>query len=113
MPENKKASVVITAYNEEPRIPMVLSVLEDHPLIDEVIVVNDGSVDKTSDAAKRFNITLIENATNMGKTLSVKRGLEKIRNEVVLFLDADLVGLTKKNISDLVYPVLKGQVEWT
>lgn len=113
MSENKKVSVVIAAYNEEPRIAMVLSVVEDHPLIDEVIVINDGSVDKTSDVVKRFNVTLIENKINMGKTLSVKLGLEKIKNEVVLFLDADLVGLTKQNIFDLVNPVLDGQVEWT
>jgi len=84
MSENKKVSVVIAAYNEEPRIAMVLSVVEDHPLIDEVIVVDDGSVDKTSDVVKRFNVTLIENKINMGKTLSVKRGLEKIKNEVLI-----------------------------
>ena len=109
----RKVSVVIAAYNEEPRIARVLSVLENHPLIDEVIVVNDGSVDKTSDIVKRFNVTLIENKINMGKTLSIKRGLEKSKNEVILFLDADLVGLTKQNINDLVNPVLDGQVEWT
>jgi len=113
MPENKKVSVVIAAYNEEPRIAMVLSVLEGHPLVGEVIVVNDGSIDKTSEIAKRFNVVLIENKINMGKTLSIKRGLEKSKNEVILFLDADLVGLTKQNINDLVDPVLDGQVEWT
>ena len=111
--ENKKVSVIIAAYNEEPRIAEVLSVLANHPLIDEVIVVNDGSVDKTSDIVKRFNTTLIENKINMGKTFSVKRGLEKSKNEVILFLDADLVGLTKQNINDLVKPVLNGQAECT
>lgn len=111
--ESKKVSVVIAAYNEEPRIARVLSVLENHPLIDEIIVVNDGSTDKTSDIVKRFNVTLIENKINMGKTFSIKRGLEKSKNEVILFLDADLVGLTKQNITDLVTPVLKDQVEWT
>jgi glycosyltransferase involved in cell wall biosynthesis len=112
MPENIKVSAVIAAYNEEPRIAGVLSVLEDHQLIDEVIVVNDGSIDKTSDVAKRFNVILIENKICMGKTFSLKRGLEKSKNEVILFLDADLVGLTKQNINDLINPVLNGQVEW-
>jgi glycosyltransferase involved in cell wall biosynthesis len=113
MHENSKVSVIISAYNEEPRISGVLSVLEDHPLINEVIVVDDGSIDKTSDAVKKFNVILIENKANMGKTFSLKRGVEKSRNEVVLFLDADLVGLTKQNISDLINPVLDGFAELT
>jgi glycosyltransferase involved in cell wall biosynthesis len=56
---------------------------------------------------------LIENKINMGKTFSIKCGLEKSKNEVILFLDADLIGLTKQNINDLVNPVLNNQVEWT
>lgn len=113
MPENKKISVIIAAYNEEPRIARVLSVVERHPLVDEVIVVDDGSTDKTSEIVKRFNVTLIKNKKNMGKTISVKHGLEKSKNEFILFLDADLVGLTKENIDDLAGPVINGQVDWT
>jgi glycosyltransferase involved in cell wall biosynthesis len=113
MPEDKKLSVIIAAYNEEPRISKVLSVVENHPLIGEVIVIDDGSIDKTSEIVKKFEVTLIKNKKNMGKTLSVKHGLEKSKNEFILFLDADLVGLTKENIDDLAGPVINGQVDWT
>ncbi|MDD5692864.1 MAG: glycosyltransferase family 2 protein [Patescibacteria group bacterium] len=109
----QKVSVIIAAYNEEPRIAKVLSVVENHPLVDEVIVVNDGSKDKTSEVVKKYKVTLIENEKNLGKTLSVKRGIEKARNDIVLMLDADLVGLTSKSINALVIPVINGKVDWT
>jgi len=113
MPEDKKISVIISAYNEEPRIARVLSVVEKHPLIDEVIVIDDGSTDGTSEAAGKFKVTLIKNQKNMGKTISVKYGLEKSKNEFILFLDADLIGLTKENIDTLANPVINGPVDWT
>jgi len=110
---NNKVSVIIAAYNEESRISKVLSIVEKHPLIDEVIVVNDGSADKTSDIVKQFKVTLIENKNNLGKTLSVKKGVELARNSVVLLLDADLVNLQPDYIEALAGPVLNKQVDWT
>lgn len=108
-----KTSVVIAAYNEASRIAEVLRIVEDHPLIDEVIVVNDGSTDKTSEVVKKFNVTLIENEKNIGKTLSVKRGVEASRNELIILLDADIKGLTRESLEKLAQPVMDGQVDWT
>ena len=56
---------------------------------------------------------LIENEVNIGKTASCKRGLEEAKNEIILFLDADLIGLTGQNIDDLVNPVIDGYADWT
>jgi glycosyltransferase involved in cell wall biosynthesis len=109
----QKVSVIIAACNEEPRIGRVLSVVTAHPLIDEVIVVNDGSFDKTSEVVKKYNIKLIENGVNIGKTASCKRGLNEAKNEVILFLDADLIGLSGQNINDLVSPVIDGHADCT
>lgn len=110
---NKQISVVIAAYNEEPRIAEVLKIVENHPLIDEVIVINDGSKDNTSQVVKKFNVTLIENEKNMGKTLSVKRGIEAAKNGLIMLLDADLVGLDSDAITKLARPVLDNKVDWT
>lgn len=109
----KIISVVIAAYNEEPRIANVLKVVEKHPLISEIIVVNDGSQDRTSSIVKKFNVTLIENEINMGKTLSVLRGIEASKNEIIMLLDADLVGLEVDTITMLAKPVLDKKVDWT
>jgi glycosyltransferase involved in cell wall biosynthesis len=109
----QKISVVIAALNEAPRIAAVLKVVSKSPLIDEVIVVNDGSTDDTSKVAKGFNVVLIENEKNIGKTLSVKKGIEKAKNDLIMLLDADLLGLTQKSIEKLAKPVINGQVDWT
>lgn len=108
-----KISIVIAAYNEEPRIAKVLEIVEHHPLIDEVIVVNDGSTDKTSEVVKKFDVILLENKKNMGKTLSVKTGIEASKNNLIMLLDADLKGLDQESIKKLAEPVLGGQVDWT
>ena len=111
--QNKKISVVMAAWNEEPRIGNVLKVVKNHPLIDEIIVIDDGSKDKTSEVAKKYGVRLIQNEQNMGKTLSVKKGIEAAKNELVFLLDADLNGLTLDDVSRLAEPVLDGEVDWT
>ncbi|MCX6728728.1 MAG: glycosyltransferase family 2 protein [Candidatus Saccharibacteria bacterium] len=110
---NKKISVVIAALNEAPRIAEVLKVVTKSPLISEVIVVNDGSTDNTSGVVKKFDVILIENQKNIGKTLSVKKGIEKSRNDIIMLLDADLRGLTQESIDNLAEPVMDGRVDWT
>jgi glycosyltransferase involved in cell wall biosynthesis len=108
----KLISVVIAAYNEEPRIAKVLKIVEHHPLVNEVIVINDGSTDKTSSVVKKYAVRLIENPKNMGKTLSVKRGIEAAKNDIIMLLDADLIGLDSDSITKLAIPVLENKVDW-
>jgi len=110
---NKKISVVIAAYNEEPKIAEVLKIVEHHPIINEVIVINDGSKDNTSEVVKKFDVTLIENEKNLGKTLSVKKGIEMAKGDLIMLIDADLKGLTSDAITMLAKPVLDGKVDWT
>lgn len=102
---------IIPAFNEEKTIGSVLSVLMTMPLIDEVIVVNDGSSDKTSDVARRFNVTLIDLSENRGKGGAIKAGLDRSSADVVLFLDADLVGLSKEHVDSILKPVLAGEAD--
>lgn len=106
-------SAVIAAYNEEPRIETVLKVVEKHPLLQEVIVVDDGSKDHTAEVVKRYQVKLIQNKQNLGKTLSVKKGIQSAHGDLILLLDADLKNLTKQNIEELVNPVISGKVDWT
>ena len=108
----KKISCVISALNEGPRIENVLGVVSNHPLIDEVIVVDDGSSDDTIQKVKNFQyVKVIEHKENKGKTCSMLDGCHHSEHGVILFLDGDLVHLTKKNISEIVNPVLNDSVD--
>jgi len=108
-----KISAVIAAYNEAPRIGEVLKIVSSSPLINEVIVIDDGSSDNTFEIAKKFDVKIIKNQKNIGKTLSVKKGVEVSKNDLIMLLDADLDGLTLSSIKSLADPVLNGKVDWT
>ncbi len=107
-----KISCIIPTYNEESRIKNVLSVISMHPLIDEVIVVDDGSKDKTKEIVASYkNVKLIVHTINQGKSRAIYDGCRAALGEFLFFLDADLVGLTEKSVTDLVGPVLSGNAD--
>jgi len=95
---SNQVSVIIPAYNEESNIGTTLenvaSYLSARQYDCEVIVVNDGSQDATSNQAisrkhlfKDFKI--LTNKTNRGKGYAVKRGILAARGRYILFMDAD------------------------
>jgi glycosyltransferase involved in cell wall biosynthesis len=107
-------SCVICAYNEAPRVGAVLAVVSKHPLIDQVIVVDDGSTDGTADVASGFpGVQVIVCPVNRGKSIAMATGVAKARNDLLMLLDADLKGLTADDVSALALPVLEGVAEVT
>jgi dolichyl-phosphate beta-glucosyltransferase len=92
-------SIVIPAYNEERRIPAtlesVVSWIRAKRWYAEVLVVNDGSRDRTAEVVRAFaegapEVRLVENPGNRGKGYSVRHGMLEALGEVVMFTDADL-----------------------
>jgi glycosyltransferase involved in cell wall biosynthesis len=109
---SKTVSCIIAAYNEEKGIGTVLSAVAGHPLITEVIVVDDCSHDHTSDIVRQFpNVKLIRHAVNKGKTLSVADAIEAATGEFICSLDADLIGITAGSVTRLIRPVVEGAAE--
>jgi glycosyltransferase involved in cell wall biosynthesis len=107
---SKTISCVIAAYNEEKGIATVLKAVNGHPLLNEVIVVDDGSHDRTSDIVKQFpNIRLIQHPVNKGKTISVADGIAAATGEFICALDADLIGITADSVTRLITPVIEGR----
>ena len=90
-------SIVIPAYNESQRIAETLKTiihyLEDKQFDYEIIVVDDGSTDRTLEIARNLSfqkIKFLENKVNCGKGFSVKRGMLMAEKTWILFADADL-----------------------
>jgi len=91
-------SIVIPAYNEEWRLPPTLLDMVDYfdgrDLDYEIIVVDDGSTDRTAEVVKRLakirnQVFLIRLPQNRGKGFAVKTGVLKSHGKYVLFADAD------------------------
>lgn len=104
-------AAVIPAYNEERTIAMVLQVLKRIPYIQEIVVVSDGSTDATAQVARQLGVRVVELTDNCGKGFAMMAGLEVTQADVVLFLDADLIGLTEQHVQELLAPVMEGLSE--
>ncbi|MEW6623242.1 MAG: glycosyltransferase family 2 protein [Bacillota bacterium] len=102
-----KASAVIPAYNEEYNIGRVLQVLVKVDLLDEILVIDDGSTDNTAQVAETFGVKVIRLKENMGKGGAMMEGVKCASNSNLLFLDADLVGLKEEHVYDLLEPIMK------
>lgn len=97
----KRYSCILPAFNENPRILAVLEAVTKVKEIAEVICVDDGSTDKTGEVIFIHfpQVKLIRHKTNKGKLSAVKTGLRSAKNNNLLLLDADLVGLKTEEIS--------------
>ncbi|ACB85021.1 glycosyltransferase family 2 protein [Natranaerobius thermophilus JW/NM-WN-LF] len=104
---------IIPAYNEESTIGNVLSVLNNSRVIDQTVVVSDGSTDNTVQVSREFGANVIELEENVGKGGAMKAGLDNITADIILFLDADLIGLTSIHIEALLLPVINNEADMT
>jgi len=90
MNETIRTSIIISAYNEEEGLPVVLDrLLEFVDKTYEVIVVNDGSLDRTSMVALQYPFKLIEHKENRGKGSALRTGIGESLGENIVWADAD------------------------
>jgi polyisoprenyl-phosphate glycosyltransferase len=105
-----RTAAIIPAFNESKTIGEVLAVLQKCSLVDQIIVVSDGSSDNTVEVALEYDdIEVIELLENRGKGGAIKAGLDHTPAEILLFLDADLIGLTEAHVASLISPVIDGK----
>ncbi|HNR03999.1 MAG TPA: glycosyltransferase family 2 protein [Bacillota bacterium] len=106
-------TAVIPAYNEEQTIADVVKCVKSIDKIQKVIVVSDGSTDSTAEIARECGADVIELDENVGKGGAIRAGINECGTEIILFLDADLIGLTEKHVLDLIEPVIDNKADMT
>jgi phosphoserine phosphatase len=104
-------SVIIPALNESATVSSVVSFALASPLVNEVIVVDDGSIDSTPDLALAAGARVIT-STLLGKGASMRDGLLAAKNELLVYLDGDLAGLHGDLIERLAAPLLSGEADF-
>ena len=110
---NKSVSIVIPAYNEEATVAQVVSVAKKLPYVEEVIVVDDGSSDRTVEEAKGAGATVISHITNEGKGSAIKTGFKNSHGNIVAFIDADISNFTSDKIDKIIRPILEDKTDIT
>lgn len=105
-----KTSVIIPAYNEAERITSVLEAVDNAENPIELIVVDDGSTDRTAETveASGIDLTLLELKKNTGKSNALARGIEEASFPMLAFVDADLKGLESGHIDELINTYREG-----
>ena len=110
----KNISAIICTYNEENTIKEVVTKVSDY-FFDEVIVVNDGSTDKSDSILKEitdiYNFQYIVLPENKGKGFAMATGIEKASDGVIVFIDADLSNLQEEHFAQLITPVINNETD--
>ncbi|MFT3936076.1 MAG: HAD-IB family phosphatase [Chitinophagaceae bacterium] len=83
-------TVIIPALNEEKTIAFVVNLAKKSSNVSEVIVIDDKSMDSTVDIAKKEGATVVT-STKLGKGISMKEGIMLAKNDIIAFLDADIM----------------------
>ncbi len=119
----KNLSIIIPAYNEQDRVGVsikkILTYIEKENLDAELIVVDDGSTDKTTEVAEKscaefpeISTKVIRYTENRGKGFAVKTGLEAASGNIALFSDADL-STPIEELPKLIKPIENGDYDVT
>ena len=101
-----RVAAIVPAFNEEATLTEVLSVLKATPVVDEILVVSDGSTDRTVEIARALGLRTIHLRENQGKGRAMAIGVAHTDAPILLFVDGDIMNLTVDLLERLVEPVL-------
>ena len=104
-------TVIIPALNEEKTIAQVVKLAKKSPGVSEVVVVDDKSMDNTIEKARKEGAVIIT-STRLGKGASMKDGVLVAKNEIIVFLDADITSYPENVIELLTAPLINNKSDF-
>ena len=107
-----KVVAVIPAFNEAPRLAEVLAVARPH--VDDVVVVDDGSRDATSEVARSAGVRVLRHALNRGQGAALRTGTRaalELGADIIVHLDADGQHDAASIVSVVTAPIRSGQAD--
>ena len=107
-----RLAILIPAYNEESTVADVVRVALESKL-GEVLVVSDGSRDRTAERARAAGARVLELGQNRGKGGAVAAGVAALEADLLMLLDSDLKHLAVHHLQALLEPVLSGKADTT
>lgn len=114
-PIQPACTAIVCAYNEEEHLASVLDGLLNASFIEEIIVVDDGSQDRTAEIMHHYEqhnrIRTIFLSTNYGKGYAMAEATIAARGDILLFVDADLINWDADYASQVLAPILNGQAD--
>lgn len=109
-----KLSVIMPVYNEEATIQEILQQVRAVGIVDEIIIVDDGSTDRTRELLKteenQPGTIVIFQARNQGKGAAVRTGIDRAAGDIILIQDADLE-YDPRDYPMLIRPIVEGRVK--
>ncbi len=107
------ALVFIPAFNEEKLVAQTVTGIKKLEGVGKVVVVNDGSRDKTAQLAKKAGAEVVNFSKNLGKGKALRLALDQLdwaQYQAIAFIDAD-VGKTSEEAKKLIEPVIRGEAD--
>ena len=104
-------TVIIPAFNEEKTIRQVIRQAKRNEEVDEIIVVDDMSTDNTVAEAGKENVKVIT-PTHVGKGESMREGMMMAKNEILVFMEADLPDYEKDIVGMLTAPSIGDEADF-
>lgn len=81
-----KLGLLLPAYNEEKNIQIIIKEAKKYLPVSEIVVVDDGSIDRTSELASRIGATVLKHEENKGKGEALKTGFKYFLNKPIDFV---------------------------
>lgn len=107
----KKISAIIPAFNEESNIDVVIKKAQKCELVKEVIVVDNLSTDKTEEVSLKAGAKVVK-CNMQGKGYAMEKGIETSKNDIIVFLDADIPCYSDDVIYQLTKPILEDGIDF-